>query len=887
MTDVINVAFDSTQRISIDFLSQQLIAVNFLNYNPTVSALTNPMTSIGDLIVGGVAGVPTRLAQGGNGTFLGVSGGTLGYYTPAGSGTVTASAGALTLNSIVLGAGSTDTKVVAGIITDGVSQITLGVNVTTLGKLKMFGSTSGDATIQPSAVAGTATVITLIATSDTIVGVAATQTLASKTLTTPVIATGLTATGAGSINFSGSSATFITSTGANTLSGITTATNTTDSTSITTGSLITSGGLGVAKATFMGGKLKVKSNGSDPMIEAVADDGSTQANITATTYNVTGGGIFHGRLANGTEGSPTGVTDGQIVAGYGARAYTSAAAFQTSSPAAIHMVADGAQTSGNFGMFIRLFTTPNGSTTRTARLRIAGNGYHRFGTDAVPNYPFEFDATINALGAGIPSMVLFANSDNARMEVQAYGGTPVFSGVAAGGVYGTATRTLDGTTLWAGAGGGYDNAGTPVIARSKATINLFSNEDWTTAAQGTYFLLRLTPKGSTTRSDVLAIGALTTNYVNYTPPVRTGAAGVFSYMAFNTPADTGLTAATESIGEKWVTATRTWADGTVALQREHYKAGLTYNKTTTSATFTDIFNEYLDAPIAGAGVTFTRGHTLGVIGSNSATSSITGDLLIATAVNTAATSVGIGSGNINAGGSIISVQLGVNTAPTARIPVALSPAATASTGSGIGIFANPTITAAANSDQLSGMQNTSVFATTNGALTNLVAFSYVINTPTVTGSSGLLTSYQLYIAGGATATTMYGIYQVGTDQNVLGGTLTVEGFKVSNHIVTNSKSANYTYVLADAGSDIYHPASDNNARTFTIPANGSVAYPVGTCLGGSNHAATACTLAITTDTLVFLPTLGTGSRTIGAGGKWMAKKVASTTWEVTGNSLVT
>lgn len=91
------------------------------------------------------------------------------WATPAGGGTVTATGGALTANSIVLGAGTTDTKVVAGIITDGTSVITLGVNTTTIGKLKLFGNTSGDATIQPAAVAGTATVQTLPATTGTLV----------------------------------------------------------------------------------------------------------------------------------------------------------------------------------------------------------------------------------------------------------------------------------------------------------------------------------------------------------------------------------------------------------------------------------------------------------------------------------------------------------------------------------------------------------------------------------------------------------------------------------------------------------------------------------------------------------------------------------------------
>lgn len=112
------------------------------------------------------------------------------YYPPAsssGSGTVTATGGSLTSNSVVLGAGTTDTKVVAGITSDGASQITLGVNATTIGKLKFFGNTSGDATIQPSAVAGTATVLTLPATTDTLVGKATTDTLTNKTLTSPTL----------------------------------------------------------------------------------------------------------------------------------------------------------------------------------------------------------------------------------------------------------------------------------------------------------------------------------------------------------------------------------------------------------------------------------------------------------------------------------------------------------------------------------------------------------------------------------------------------------------------------------------------------------------------------------------------------------------------------
>lgn len=104
------------------------------------------------------------------------------WAAPAGAGTVTNTGGNLTSNSVVLGAGTTDTKVVSGITTDGVSVVNLGVNATTIGKLKLFGNTSGDATIQPAAVAGTATVLTLPSATGTLATLAGTESLTNKKL---------------------------------------------------------------------------------------------------------------------------------------------------------------------------------------------------------------------------------------------------------------------------------------------------------------------------------------------------------------------------------------------------------------------------------------------------------------------------------------------------------------------------------------------------------------------------------------------------------------------------------------------------------------------------------------------------------------------------------
>jgi hypothetical protein len=100
----------------------------------------------------------------------------------------------------------------------------------------------------------------------------------------------------------------------------------------------------------------------------------------------------------------------------------------------------------------------------------------------------------------------------------------------------------------------------------------------------------------------------------------------------------------------------------------------------------------------------------------------------------------------------------------------------------------------------------------------------------------------------------------------------------------NSQSAAYETVLADSGKTILHPVADDNARTFTIPANSSVAYPVGTVISFVNLQNTV-TIAITTDTMYLANDGDTGNRTLAEYGMASAMKVASTTWIISGNGL--
>ena len=105
------------------------------------------------------------------------------------------------------------------------------------------------------------------------------------------------------------------------------------------------------------------------------------------------------------------------------------------------------------------------------------------------------------------------------------------------------------------------------------------------------------------------------------------------------------------------------------------------------------------------------------------------------------------------------------------------------------------------------------------------------------------------------------------------------------NIPVNSQSAAYTAVLADSGKIIFHPSTDANARTFTIPANGSVAYPIGTALTFINMTSQVVTIAITTDTMYLSSAGTTGSRSLAQYGSATAIKMTSTTWLISGSGL--
>ncbi len=105
-------------------------------------------------------------------------------------------------------------------------------------------------------------------------------------------------------------------------------------------------------------------------------------------------------------------------------------------------------------------------------------------------------------------------------------------------------------------------------------------------------------------------------------------------------------------------------------------------------------------------------------------------------------------------------------------------------------------------------------------------------------------------------------------------------------VLQNPQSANYTLALTDAGKHILHPSADTTARTFTIPANTTVAFSIGSVVSFVNqNAGGVITIAITTDTMRLAGAGTTGSRTLAANGVATALKVTSTEWIISGTGL--
>lgn len=243
----------------------------------------------------------------------------------------------------------------------------------------------------------------------------------------------------------------------------------------------------------------------------------------------------------------------------------------------------------------------------------------------------------------------------------------------------------------------------------------------------------------------------------------------------------------------------------------------------------------------------------------------------------------VGRGSAAGGGLQQEITLGANLSMTGTVLNA-APSGNALTSNPLSQFA------ATTSAQLAGVMTDEtgsgalVFASGPTLINPILgaATATTINKVTITTPA---TGATLTITDGKTLAAINTLSFAGTD----GTTMTFPPASASVgyiNIPQNSQSAAYTLVLADQGKHILHPSADTTARIWTIPANASVAFPVGTAVTFINqNAGGVITISITTDTMRLAGTGTTGNRTLAANGMATAVKITTTEWIISGTGL--
>ncbi len=223
------------------------------------------------------------------------------------------------------------------------------------------------------------------------------------------------------------------------------------------------------------------------------------------------------------------------------------------------------------------------------------------------------------------------------------------------------------------------------------------------------------------------------------------------------------------------------------------------------------------------------------------------------------------TGNISIGAGLTTGQMNIATVGTGATPISIG-----HTNATIGLTGNTTVTGTLTSTStIQGTTGTFTGATLaiNGAtptITSTNASAASIFTSTVTGitlGSSTIKS-TLFPTDGTTSTAASGAGYMGMPQ------------------VTTGVSR--SFAATDAGKHVYVTST---GTTQTIPANGTVAFPIGTSIVIVNGSSVSTTIAITTDTLRLANTASTGSRTLASNGMCTLLKINSTEWIASGNGL--
>ena len=238
-------------------------------------------------------------------------------------------------------------------------------------------------------------------------------------------------------------------------------------------------------------------------------------------------------------------------------------------------------------------------------------------------------------------------------------------------------------------------------------------------------------------------------------------------------------------------------------------------------------------------------------GSSSGVTSITGT------TNQVITSSGTGNVTLSLPQSIATSSspqfstMGLGLAAQTGVGLTVGSSLTSATGSAnlFGTEIVPTYTAGASSQSYSNLYSVPLITTTGFTGTNF--YNLNVQTGTITGT--LAAAYQLYIAAAPTATAHYGIYQAGTDANVLSGSLTVPAFTATG---TTTLATSLTGILK-ATSGVVSTATSG---TDYAPATSGTSLLYGNGSGGFSNATVSSTnLTFSSGTLNTIQNIATTS----------------------------
>jgi len=193
------------------------------------------------------------------------------------------------------------------------------------------------------------------------------------------------------------------------------------------------------------------------------------------------------------------------------------------------------------------------------------------------------------------------------------------------------------------------------------------------------------------------------------------------------------------------------------------------------------------------------------------------------------------------------------------------------------------ITAASFIGPLTGNASTATSATTvtGAAQTNITS----VGTLTALSVSGTITggTFTGSTTGAHNGTVGATTPNTGAFTTISASTsITLGGLAVGYLEVPQRVTGTTTLVLTDSGKHIYNTTA---TQVYTIPANASVAFPVGTAITFVNAGSGTSTIAITSDTMYLAGAGTTGTRTLGAYGVATALKITTTSWIISGTSL--